>query len=559
MVVPKRTADLSAAQQRLWYMSQLEPESPYYNITLAIKLGSDINLDYLAKALQKLVLRHDILRTCYPIVNGVVHQEVFPASHWMVEEYCFEYEGIDDEEKSANIADAIAQFHIDVENGPVFRAFIVSVSPAQNLLVLLTHHIATDQNSINVMMTELDMLYEIEHQGEHRDLMHAPAYIDYVLFENTRFLQQKEKLFAFWDKQLAKGLEAIALPYDKQPNPDRSRLGREIAFLIDGDELSTFRSWCRREQSTEFAGLLTIWALLLGLISNKSNFFIATATAFREKVKFKRSLGCFINTLAIHHSFSLDDMAFSVLRHNEANIMETFEHRAMTYEKLIERARYVQRKNIGDPVNAYIQYQPRKMMKDSRISENFSPNLNVHNGRAKFPLMMNISDWDSYLHCTIEYEKELFTDKKIEKIKNIFLQITKLVTSQPDIRIGELFNKIHNEEGLHKWNTLRQAPVFEKPPIAIETQAIEKKGVQYELSILWAKLLGSESIKEKDDFFLEGGNSFLLIRLLWQINQQFGLQIPLKDIYQCTRFDLMSALVEENIFDKAESFENYGR
>lgn len=178
---------LSGAQQRLWYMNQLEPDSPFYNITLAITLDSDIDKCSLFEALKVLVRRHDILHTRYPLVEGKVMQEVADAEDWCVESISSPISHQDTEEQARTIAENIARYPVDLEHGPVFRAFHALLDEDKSVLVLLTHHIATDQSSINILTMELDSIYQDIVSGMPISLPPTVTYKEYVDFELQRF------------------------------------------------------------------------------------------------------------------------------------------------------------------------------------------------------------------------------------------------------------------------------------------------------------------------------------------------------------------------------------
>lgn len=353
----------------------------------------------------------------------------------------------------------------------------------------------------------------------------------------------KDELYKYWDRQLAKGFFPVNLPYDAPLKFERSRYGKEKTFFIEKDQLKKFRSWCRKEQATEFAGLLTLWSLLIGTWSNQQSFFIATTTAFREKVKFRRALGCFVNTLVIHQSYQDTQDLSSLLRLNEDNIIATFEHRAMTYERLVERNRVIHHENIDDPVNVYIQYQPRKMSHDSRLSNLFSPDVNVHNGRAKFPVLLNVSDWDSYLHCTIEYEQELFFDESISILTDAFNALVDLISLNPQMHVSDIVLLLRNQYALSDSDRAVGNREVNSKQSLNTNEFIDSENIKGQLSLLWQQHLGTFPNKDDNDFFLEGGNSLLLTQLLWYINKKFKITIPLREIYHRTRYHEMANLI----------------
>lgn len=533
---------LSAAQKRLWYMTQLSPQSPFYNVTLAIRLDIALNQTALKAALQDLVIRHEILRTRYILDQGTVWQKVETAQGWQLE--WLEPSAVPYEERAnicSQIATDISRLDIDLEAGPVFRVFLRQFADNDHLLILLTHHIATDQRSINLLCQELDALY-FNHVAPGPLQLEVPLqYREYAIVQLQQFEQKRERLLAYWKTQTAGAAQPLPLPYDTPLLcTERDRTGREHQFLIAQPAVASFRKWCRRQQMTEFSGLLCVWGALLHLLTGSQRIFMATTTAFRDGQDFSNTLGCFINTLVVNVRVAAEDSVASFTRHSRDQLFDALEHRELTYERWVELARG-QGEDAEEFISTYLQFQP-KSVSTIHYTGPFTPNMNVFNGKAKFPLMLNVSDKGEELRCTIEYESCAFNAQTIEDIAEGFLSVFSRMPANDDAGVASLM-----PQSIINYSctvAAPDAPTWAASPLSASIPA-PLNDMEHRLADIWDTLLPARPQHRTDDFFMLGGHSLLLTQLIWEIQQKMGIGVRLCELRSALALGEMAHCIQK--------------
>ncbi|WP_347900869.1 condensation domain-containing protein [Pseudomonas purpurea] len=532
----------SAAQKRLWYMTQLSPRSPFYNVTLAIRLGIALNQTAMKAALQDLVIRHEILRTRYLVDQGTVWQKIEAAQGWQLE--LLDYSAVPYEERAnicSQIATDISRLDIDLEAGPVFRVFLRQFADDDHLLILLTHHIATDQRSINLLCQELDALY-FSHVASCP--LHLPAplqYRDYSISQLQRFEQKRERLLAYWKTQIPGAAQPLPLPYDTPlQGGDRDRTGREHPFLIEQQAVVSFRGWCRRQHMTEFSGLLCVWGALLHLLTGSERIFIATTTAFRDGQCFSNTLGCFINTLVVNVRATAEDSVASFTQHSRDQLFDALEHRELTYERWVELAR-AQGEDAEEFISTYLQFQP-KSVSTNHYKGPFTPNMNVFNGKAKFPLMLNVSDKGEDFICTIEYESNVFNAQTIQDIAEGFLSVFSSMPANDDACVASLM-----PESIINYPRPAASPDVTTPPASVLPTLIPAplNDMEHRLADIWDALLPTRPQHRTDDFFMLGGHSLLLTQLIWEIQKKMGIGVRLCELRNALALGEMAHCIQK--------------
>lgn len=542
---PALVAPLSDAQRRLWYMAQLNPRSPYYNITLAIRLNFEVNVPALAKALKTLVGRHEILRTTYPILAGVPVQEISPQREWEMQHTSIPTAGAAECGKVAEqFARSVARRRIWLDTGPVFQAHLLSLADDDHTLVLLTHHIATDQWSINVLTRELEVLYDALVEGEEPKLPAPKQYRDFVAWEAARFRSREAALVKYWEAQLVDAPSLLPLPYDRTPPSKPTQRGREHRFHISDEEAVRFHDLCRRNGASLFMGMFAVWAALLYRCTGKEQMFIGTTTAFRESPQFNGTLGCFVNTLAIRMSVNPAATRASMIEQSRDRILDSLAHHNFSYERLVEHLRKRHPEHDGRLINAYLQFQSGSLSSARVAARRFRPNINVHNGRAKFELMLNISRREVGLECVIEYDSELFTPRRIRTLSQNFRLILQAYLTDPEVKVkdikleGDLPSSTPSPAAARASERLPDTPPFEEARTSETLTPLESR-----LAELWCRLLLLDGVSRADDFKLLGGHSLLTAQLAWHVRQELGRDVRLEDLIAASKFSDMASVI----------------
>jgi acyl carrier protein len=534
-------APLSDPQRRLWYMAQLDPGNVFYNVTIACRLDGPHDVPALAATLEELVARHEILRTVYPVIDGEPFQCVRPAGSFALRRADEEAGDGDRGAAIARFAEAIAQRRIDLEAGPVFEAHLLTLAPDCRVLVLLTHHIAIDQHSINVLLAELEAGYEARTAGEPLPFTPVPSYREYAAWHGERIAARDAELRAFWGDRIA----AAPVPLPLPPSPGgegRGALGAECSFSIGAADTERLRTFCRETRSTPFMALLSAFSALLHRYTGRTDFFVGTTTAFRGSSRFNGSLGCFINTLAIPVSVAPDDRPADLVTRTRARVVDAFGRYELSYERLVRMCRELHPDAAADFVNVYFQFQPPRLASGAQQQRRrFVPNINVHNGRAKFPLMLNASDRGATIDCTFEYEADRFPAAVIAALREDFVATLRETTAGGTQPVAALPVRL-DASG---WTAASgQAPADASRDNAADPDDAAMSPTEARLASIWQDLLGARPESSATSFVELGGHSLLAAQLAWRIRRDLGVNVRLAKLQQAGTLAAMARLID---------------
>ena len=526
-------APLSDAQRRLWYMAALEPGSAYYNVTIGCRLDGPLDGAALDAAVDDLVERHEILRTHYPHIGGEPFQRVAPAAGFRVHHV---HRPIAAPGRAAAIdafARRIATRRIDLAKGPVFEAHRLTLAPACGALVLLTHHIAIDQQSINTLMAELDACYAARAAGRLPSLPAVPSYRDFAAWHQGQVERRLPALRAYWRAHLAAAPAPLPLPPVSRSDGERGGLGAEQCFRLEGGDVERLRALCRETRSTPFMVLLTVFSALLHRYTGRSRFFVGTTTAFRGAREFAGTIGCFINTLAIPIEVAPDADLASLLDEVRHRAIDAFTRHDYSYERLVQLCREQHPGSPADFVNVYFQFQPQRLAR-SAAAHRFVPNVNVHNGRAKFPLMLNASDRGERIDCTFEFERDRFSAAEIRTLQDDFVAAVRLMIADGAAPVAAIRIGLDTAA----WRGIERealGPVVESEAALDETEAA--------LAAIWLDLVETLPERRSESFAGLGGHSLLKAQLAWRIRKDLGVSVRLAELQRADTLAEMAMVV----------------
>src|SRR5438270_2921865 len=279
---------LSFAQQRLWFLDQLQPASHVYNVPLAVRLRGPLDLAALRRALHLVAARHEVLRTCFPSAGGRPRQLIRPRASLPLP--LFDLGGLPGGEREARaleLAAAQARLPFDLARGPLARALALRLGEGEHLLSLTLHHIISDGWSLAVLVREAAALYGEAAGGAAAGLEPlAVQYGDYAAWERGRMGEGgwlAEQL-SYWRGQLG-GAEPLELPTDYPRPESRGGGGARHRWRIGPGPAAAMRALCRGHEVTLFMGLLAVFKVLLWRYSGETDIVVGTAVAGRTRAE----------------------------------------------------------------------------------------------------------------------------------------------------------------------------------------------------------------------------------------------------------------------------------
>ncbi len=333
-------APLSSAQRGLWFLHQLRPADSAYNICYAIDWPQAPDVAALSAALDDLTSRHEILRTTFPAgVGGEPSQVVLPALHVPLAEIDLADEDVASHEKWTH-STSVRPF--DLERGPLIRTTLIR-SGARSTLVLAVHHIVFDARSSEILLTELVALYRARVTGRPAGLDPLPVqYGDFAAWQHDRLaanlLDQDRSLGqhrAYWHDKLA-GLQALALPADRQRSWERTSAGAVRPFAVPGELRSRLVAVARQREATLFMVLLAGFVALLHRYTGREDLAVGTSVSSRNRPELEGLIGYFLNTLVLRCDLSAGLSFGDLVEQVRQTVLDAFEHQDLPFEQLVE-------------------------------------------------------------------------------------------------------------------------------------------------------------------------------------------------------------------------------
>ncbi|HEX8242219.1 MAG TPA: amino acid adenylation domain-containing protein, partial [Longimicrobium sp.] len=329
---------LSFAQQRLWFLEQMGELGSTYHIPGRLRLRGELDRPALVRALDRLVARHEALRTTFSAVNGEPEQRIGPETsrfHLLEHDLAGQADALGELER-VMAEEAAAPF--DLERGPLIRGRLVRLDADDHVLLLTMHHIVSDGWSMGVLGGELGRLYAAFRAGRPDPLPTLPIqYADYAAWQR-RWVEDEvlEQQAGYWTKTLAGASQLLELPAD-HPRPSRQdHAGASLRVELDAELTQGLRALGRRRGTTLFMTLLAGWAAVLGRLSGQEDVVVGTPTANRGRREIEGLIGFFVNTLALRVDISERPSVAGLLEQVKRRALEAQQNQDIPFEQVVE-------------------------------------------------------------------------------------------------------------------------------------------------------------------------------------------------------------------------------
>jgi amino acid adenylation domain-containing protein len=430
---------LSFAQQRLWFIQQMEPESVAYNIPHATRLRGGLELSALRQSLGEIANRHDVLRTRFEWrgeqpVQLISEAPDVPLAVWDLSDLP-EYER---EQRARQIAGEDAARPFDLGHGPVWRAGVVRLAAEENVLVLCIHHVASDGWSTGVLIKELSLLYEGYREGSDVSLPDLPVqYADFAAWQRG-WLQGEvlENQMEYWRRQLA-GVPRLELPTDRPRPPSASHRGGALPFRLPGGLTDDLKVLSRREGVTLFMTLLATFEILLGRYAGQEDLVVGTNVANRNRLETEGLIGFFINQLVLRTDLSGNPRFCEMLRRVRETTLGAYSHQDIPFEKVVEELA-PERDLVRSPLFQVVFALQNPPDRDLRVAGIEFGAFGGGRGVAKFDLMLNLMERKEGVGGVVEYATDLYDRSTIERLMGHLRHVFEQIVASPEGRIGEL-------------------------------------------------------------------------------------------------------------------------
>ncbi|MGD7493661.1 condensation domain-containing protein, partial [Ralstonia pseudosolanacearum] len=333
---------LSFAQQRLWFLAQMEGGSEAYHIPVGLRLKGELDEDALRRSLDRIVARHEALRTRFVAEDGQAVQRVASADAGLPLDWVDLSTEAVPEHQLGLLAEAEARAPFDLEQGPLIRGRLVKLGEQEHVLLITMHHIVSDGWSQGVLARELGMLYEAYRSGGEDPLPALPIqYADYAVWQR-RWLEGAElqRQGAHWEQALAGAPTLLSLPTDRARPAQQDYAGGSVEVIFDETLSAGLRKLSQRHGTTLFMTVLAGWSALLSRLSGQEEVVVGSPVANRTRSEVEGLIGFFVNTLALRVEVGGATVS-ELLERVKAKVLEAQAHQDLPFEQVVERIRPV--------------------------------------------------------------------------------------------------------------------------------------------------------------------------------------------------------------------------
>nr|MCU0495468.1 condensation domain-containing protein [Chloroflexaceae bacterium] len=458
---------LSFGQQRLWFLDQLEPDSPLYNIPIALRLRGTLNEAALHHALNGVVVRHESLRTTFSTVEGQPVQVIAPAASVDISvSDLTELPANEREAEATRRVAAEAARPFDLTTGPLLRAGLLRLSDDEHIFQLTLHHIISDGWSGNVLVQDFAALYAgvDEYIGSPLQPL-SVQYADYAAWQRASLQGElREKQLDFWRATLAGAPALLELPTDRPRPPMLSNEGARMPFVLSPALSQRLRALSQREGTTLFMTMLAAWNIFLMRYSGQEDICIGTPVANRTRPEIEPLIGFFVNTLVLRTDLSGEPSFRDLLKRVQAVTSAAYAHADVPFEMLVD-ALQPERSMSHTPLFQVAMAMQRggHLLAMELPGLRLEP-LHADSGTAKFDLMLSVLERTDGLSGALEYNTSLFDASTIARMWGHFQNLLEAIVAAPETSITRLalLTAVEREQILYGWNDT----AVSYPPVA---------------------------------------------------------------------------------------------
>lgn len=465
---------VSLAQQRLWFMDQLEPGSVAYNSAYAHRLSGPLKLTALEQGLNEIIQRHEVLRTTFEAVEGRPVQVIAPTLTLPLE--VTDLRSLPEAQREAQalkMASEQAQQPFDLSTGPLVRASLFRLDEEEHLLLVMMHHIVTDAWSRGVFLRELSALYDAFSHGQPSPLPELPIqYADFTVWQRE-WLQGEtlQQQLAYWKQHLDQ-LPVLELPSDFPRPPVQSYRGDRQTRVLPDRLLRALKDLSRREGTTLFMTMLAAFSSLLYRLTGQEDVVIGSTVSGRPRLEVESLMGLFINMLVLRNDLSGNPTFRELLARIRRTCLEAYDRQDVPFERLVEELQPERHLNRS-PLFQVLINMPNVAIPEPDWSGLSVERLDLDRGRSGYDMTLSIAEVSGETHLRLTYNTDLFSQERMTCLLQQFRHLLEQVVSSPGTPIRS-----------YSLVTAESRPLLPDPSIALDEPRHEPVTVQFDR---WAR------------------------------------------------------------------------
>ena len=456
---------LSWGQRALWFLWQLAPDSPAYNVAFNCRISSDVDVAALEKVFQVLSDRYPILRSSFPNLGTSPIQQVNP-------EQAVDFQQIDatnsSEEELKREVFAAYESPFDLEQGPVMRVRLFTRSLQEHILLLVIHHIVGEGWSIGILLDELKVLYPNLRTGREATLPPpVNSHQDYVRWQKTIIESAEgERLWDYWQQQLAGELPVLNLPTDRPRPSEQTYNGASYPFSLSETLSQQLKELAQFERTTLYTILLAAFQVLLHRYTEQNDILVGCPTASRYRPEFTQIVGYLVNPVVMRADLSENPSFREFLAQARHTVLGAIEHQDYPFPLIVERLQ--PKRDISRSPIFQACFVLQKLQQTPDVLKLYSSQVGtavewgglvlkpyeMPQQEGQFDLTLEIADADAFLVGVLKYNADLFNEDAIARMTGHFQTLLEGIVTYPELPIRQLplLSEQQKYQLLVEWN-----------------------------------------------------------------------------------------------------------
>ncbi|KGV05971.1 amino acid adenylation domain protein [Burkholderia pseudomallei MSHR4300] len=454
---------LSLAQQRLWFLTQLEGVSEAYHMSGAVRLDGPLNREVLQRALNRIVMRHEALRTCFAREEGEPIQVIRPHADLTVSYHDLR-EAEQSEQRAKDLSQAHASAPFDLSRDLPVRVLLLQLADEAHVVQVVMHHIASDGWSVGVFLQELSALYGSFIAEQDDPLAPLPLqYADYAAWQRRWLASgQLEKQGAFWQTNLSGAPTLLELPTDRPRPPKQSHAGASVEVKLGAALSERVKRLSQRHGVTPYMTLLSSWAAVLSRLSGQEEVVIGSPVAGRNRTEVEALIGFFVNTLALRLDLSSEPTVGELLKRTKAQVLSAQAHQDLPFDQVVERVK-PPRSTAHPPL-----FQVMFVWQNMPAGELTIPGLTIRAVEtplqtAQFELTLSLQEAGDDIVGHLNYASALFDESTVRRYVTYWCRLLEGMTAgaADQTIVGlPLLDEAERKQVVYEWNaTERDYPI----------------------------------------------------------------------------------------------------
>jgi amino acid adenylation domain-containing protein len=435
-----QTLPLSLGQKRLWFLDQLWPGDPFYNLPVAVRWKGTLDAEILASSLREVARRHEILRTSFRTEGSEPVQVIAPTFEPRLSIVDFANQAeVDREQEARRLAETEVRKPFDLAEGPLFRVLLLRLRHADHILLVTFHHIVADGWSIGIFLRELLAGYCAHAEGHSASLPELRIqYADFSIWQQRWFrLGKWADQLGYWKNQLAGAPETLELPTDRTRPSVQTFRGANQEVKLPARIATALRGLSRSENATLFMTLLAAFQTLLARYTGQQDICVGTPIAGRNRPDIEELIGFFVNTLVMRARIDTVNTFRELLAQVRKTAIEAYDHQDLPFDHLVDTLQPERDLSRSPLVQVFFDFQnvpPVPLNVPGCVLSEWA----IDPGTAKADLALSMAEADGGLKATAVFNTDLFEPDTIARMLGHFRTLLECIVANPNQRLTDL-------------------------------------------------------------------------------------------------------------------------